>query len=161
MSTKLSKHFSLEEMTVTTTGIANQPTSKAILDKLRDVCENVLEPVRDHFGKSIVVHSGYRSPAVNTAVKGAASSQHCKGEAVDFHVQGFSVLEVAQWIADSDIDYDQLILENYVAGRPSSGWVHCSFGVLNRNQNLTKFKGSSKYWPGILSEGVSGTAKAA
>ena len=161
MTPKLSKHFSLEEMTVTTTGIANQPKSIAITDKLRAVCENILEPVRDHFGKPIVVHSGYRSPAVNTAVKGAASSQHCKGEAVDFHVPGFSVLEVAQWIADSDIDDDQLILENYIAGRPTSGWVHCSFSMRNRNENLTKFKGSNKYWPGILTEGVSATAKPA
>jgi hypothetical protein len=160
MPTKLSKHFSLEELTVTTTGLANQPSSDALITKLRAVCEHILEPVRDHFGKAIVVHSGYRSPAVNTAVKGASSSQHCKGEAVDFHVPGFTVLEVAQWIQSSDIDYDQLILENYVAGRPTSGWVHCSFATRARNEDLTKFKGSSKYWPGILADGAPQAAKA-
>ena len=147
---KLSKHFSLAELTTTTTGLPNQPASAALIDSLRSVCENVLEPVREHFGKAIVVHSGYRSPAVNAAVKGSATSQHCKGEAVDFHIPGFSVLEVAQWLSGSDIDYDQLILENYVPGQASSGWVHCSFAVRNRNMDLTKFKGSSTYYPGIL-----------
>ena len=147
---KLSKHFSLAEMTVTTTRLANQPASAEVLNALRKVCSNILEPVRDHFGKAVVVHSGYRSPAVNTAVKGSANSQHCKGEAVDFHVTGVTVLEVAQWLAASDVDYDQLILENFVPGYPTSGWVHCSYSVRRRKMVMTKFKGSNKYPPGIL-----------
>lgn len=146
----LSKHFSLAELTVTTTGLANQPSSVEVIERLRKVCANILEPVRDHFGKAVVVHSGYRSPAVNQAVKGSTASQHCKGEAADFHVAGATVLEVAQWLAASDIDYDQLILENFVPGQATSGWVHCSCSVRNRNINLTKFKGSSQYHPGIL-----------
>jgi zinc D-Ala-D-Ala carboxypeptidase len=147
---KLSHHFTLAEMTVTTTGIPNEPASVAIVENLRKVCANILEPVHKKFGRAIVIHSGYRSPAVNKAVKGSAASQHCKGEAADFHVSGVTVMEVAQWLSASDIDYDQLILENYVPGQASSGWVHCSFSALNRNMELTKFKGSSTYYPGIL-----------
>lgn len=149
--TKLSKHFSLAEMTVTTTGLANQAPA-AVIAKLRKVCENVLEPVREHFGMAVIVHSGYRSPAVNTAVGGSSTSQHCKGEAADFHVEGFTVLEVAQWLAASEVDYDQLILENHVPHQPHSGWVHCSFAVRNRTMELTKFRGSKKYHAGILEE---------
>ena len=90
----LSKHFSLAELTVTTTGLANQPSSVEVIERLRKVCANILEPVRDHFGKAVVVHSGYRSPAVNAAIGGSKTSQHMKGEAVDFHVSGYSVHEV-------------------------------------------------------------------
>lgn len=149
--TKLSKHFSLAELSVTTTGLDNDPPA-AVIARLRKVCENVLEPVRTHFGKAVIVHSGYRSPEVNAAVGGSPASQHCKGEAADFHVEGFTVLEVAQWLQGSDVDYDQLILENFVPQQPYSGWVHCSFAVLNRNMELTKFKGSKHYYPGILTE---------
>ena len=148
----LSKHFTLAELTVTTTGLPNQPSSPEVITRLRKVCVHVLEPVREHFGKSVIVHSGYRSPAVNKAVRGSPTSQHCKGEAADFHVSGVTVLEVAQWLSASDIDYDQLILENYIAGMSTSGWVHCSFSVRNRNMDLTKFKGSSTYHPGILTK---------
>ena len=49
-----------------------------------------------------------------------------------------------------NVDYDQLILENFVPGIPTSGWVHCSFSQRNRNQDLTKFKGSGTYYPGII-----------
>lgn len=146
----LSQHFTLDELTVTTTGLPNEPSSTEVIERLRKVCTEVLEPVRHHFGKAIVLHSGYRSPAVNKAVKGSPSSQHCKGEAADFHVAGVTVLEVAQWLSNSEIEYDQLILENYVAGSPSSGWVHCSYSVRKRQMDLTKFKGSSDYYPGIL-----------
>jgi hypothetical protein len=147
---KLSKHFTLAELTVTTTGLPNQPVATEIVERLRQVCIQILEPVRDHFGKAVIVHSGYRSPAVNKAVKGSATSQHCKGEAADFHVAGVSVFDLADWLSGSDIGYDQLILENFVPGSTSSGWVHCSYSKRNRNMDLTKFKGSSKYHPGIL-----------
>ncbi|WP_426175539.1 D-Ala-D-Ala carboxypeptidase family metallohydrolase [Massilia sp. TWR1-2-2] len=116
---------------------------------LRSLCRNVLEPVRAHFQRAIVVHSGYRCRAVNTAVGGSESSQHCKGEAVDFHVSGFSVYEVASWMKEN-IDDDQLMLENFIPGIKSSGWVHCSFKGDNRDDERTKFKGSRKYYPGIL-----------
>jgi zinc D-Ala-D-Ala carboxypeptidase len=145
----LSDHFTLSELTKTSTKIANAPDSLAVTACLRSVCLNVLEPVRGHFERGVLVHSGYRSPAVNKAVGGDPRSQHCKGEAADFHVKGHSVYEVAEWIS-GNIEFDQLILENFVPGIPTSGWVHCSFGKRNRKQLLTKFKGSKQYYPGIL-----------
>ena len=145
---KLSKHFTLEELTRTSAGIANQP-SEQVIERLRLVCVNILEPVREHYGRPVMVHSGYRSPAVNIAVGGSPTSQHVKGEAVDFHVSAYSVYEVALWISEN-LDYDQLILENFVPGIKTSGWVHCSFGNNNRGQDLTKFRGSKTYYPGIV-----------
>jgi hypothetical protein len=57
MTVQLSPHFSLSEMT-TTTGLPNQPASAEILNSLRALCLNVLEPIREHFGTAVVVHSG-------------------------------------------------------------------------------------------------------
>lgn len=145
---RLSPHFTLAEVTRTDSKMANSTTSPVIIGSLQAVCENILEPVRAHFDKAVVIHSGYRSPALNAAIGGSQTSQHCRGEAIDFHVAGFSVYEVAGWISAS-LDFDQLILENFVPHIASSGWVHCSYSKRNRNQELTKFKGSSKYYPGI------------
>lgn len=149
ISDRLSKHFMLREMTTTSSGLANQPASPQVLANMRTLCEQILEKVRAHYGRPVIIHSGYRSPAVNKAVGGSPTSQHVKGEAVDFHVSGHSVYEVATWISET-LDYDQLILENFLPGLPTSGWVHCSFAINNRGQDLTKFKGSKIYYPGII-----------
>lgn len=146
---RLSKHFTLREMTTTSSGLPNQPASPQVLDNLRSLCSQILEPVRAHYERPVIIHSGYRSPDVNKAVGGSSASQHVKGEAVDFHVSGHSVYDLAMWISNT-LDYDQLILENFLPGIPTSGWVHCSFARNNRGQDLTKFKGSKMYHPGII-----------
>jgi zinc D-Ala-D-Ala carboxypeptidase len=145
---RVSPHFTLAELTRTNCRIANSTDCPVICGCLQDVCLNILEPVRSHFDQAVIIHSGYRSPAVNTAIGGSKTSQHCRGQAVDFHVAGHSVHEVAQWVSEN-LDFDQLILENFVPHLASSGWVHCSYSKSNRNQELTKFKGSSKYYAGI------------
>jgi len=145
----LSKHFSLAELTHTSQKIANVPVSPIILNNLRVVCENILELIRSHYGRPVIIHSGYRCPAVNAAIGGSKTSQHMKGEAVDFHVSGHTVYDVAVWISEN-LDYDQVILENFVPGFTSSGWVHCSFSRRNRGQDLTKFRGSNAYRAGLI-----------
>lgn len=146
--TKLSKHFTLEELTRTLVPLANVPSAE-VIERLRTVCSSVLEPLREHYGRPVLIHSGYRSAAVNKRVGGSPSSQHMKGEAVDFHVSGHTVYDVAVWISDN-LDYDQLILEDFVPGIATSGWVHCSFARRNRGNDLTKFRGSKIYYPGIV-----------
>lgn len=135
----LSKHFTLAEMTRSQAAarlrINNAPGPKEIA-ALKLVCEKVLEPVRVHFGKPIIISSGYRAPAVNKAIGGAATSQHCKGEAVDWEIPGLSNYEVAEWV-HRHLNYDQLILEHYTPGQPNSGWIHTSYRVPYRNQELT------------------------
>lgn len=79
-----------------------------------------MEDVRTYFGRPIIVHSAYRSPAVNAAVGGSATSQHMRGEAVDFHVLNIDVPNVFQALRTSSIPYDQLIEE-------AGTWVHISF----------------------------------
>ena len=149
----LSKHFSLAEFTKSQTairrGINNNPTAahKAAMVAL---CENVLEPVRAHFGKPVKVSSGYRSRALNAAVGGSNSSQHSKGEAADIEIPGVDNRRLAHWIA-ANCPFDQLILEGAKRGNPNAGWVHVSYGPRNRRQQLTAtfVNGRAQYSRGI------------
>ena len=150
----LSANFSLKELTKSDTatrlGLNNTP-GEAEIESLRLLCEKVLQPVRDHFGKSVTVNSGYRSPESNAAVNGSKTSDHCKGQAADIEIPGVPNAELAQWIMDN-CDYTQLILEFYTQGIPDSGWVHVSFDPSNlKMQELTAVKvaGKTQYLPGL------------
>lgn len=139
---KLSKNFWLSELVKSSTadrlGIDNWPTDPVIIERLRLVAEKILQPCRDHFGQAFSPNSGYRCPALNRAVGSKPTSQHMKGEAVDFEISGVPNYELAKFI-EENLSFDQLILEFYVPGNPSSGWVHCSFvdEDSNRKQSLT------------------------
>lgn len=89
METKLTPHFTLDEMLVTKSGLANVPTAGDV-DNLRNLCRDVLEPIRNYVHQPIIVNSAYRSAAVNRAVGGVGTSQHLKGEAADIHVTSVS-----------------------------------------------------------------------
>ncbi len=151
---RLSKNFTLQEYTKSQTavrqGIDNNP-SEEHLTKAKALFENVIQPVRDKFGVT-VINSGYRGPQLNMAVGGSSNSQHCKGEAVDIECPGVANYDVAKWIQDN-ADFDQLILEFYTPGIPDSGWVHVSYvGSNNRANVLTAMKenGKTVYKPGLI-----------
>ena len=151
---KLSKHFTLEEMTVSQTavrkGINNNPRATA-LSNLKWTCRN-MEYVRTHLHDlPIFVSSGYRSPALNKAIGGARTSAHTKGFAVDFRCPGFGTpYQVAKALAEEAdrqetfIEFDQLISE---FGR----WVHISFDRKMRGKVMTakKVRGKTVYSLGI------------
>ena len=150
----LSKNFTLTEFTKSQTalrlGIDNTP-SEEHLAAAKLLFENVVQPVRDHFGPT-VINSGYRGPALNEAIGGASASQHCRGEAVDIECPGIPNHEVAEWI-ENNLEYDQLILEFYTQGIPDSGWVHVSYiPEGNRKQSLTAVKqdGKTVYLQGLI-----------
>ena len=92
---QLSKNFKLEEFekssTATRLGIKNKAGSGEIKN-LTDLCYAVLEPVRAKFDKPIMVTSGYRSEELCVAIKSSKTSQHTKGQAVDFEIAGVSNL---------------------------------------------------------------------
>jgi hypothetical protein len=136
---QLSKHFTLEEFeksqTATRKGIKNKAGSGEIKN-LGDLCYEVLEPVRAKFDKPVTITSGYRSPELSEAIGSKATSQHCKGEAVDFEIAGVSNLQVALWLTNN-VNFDQCILE-FWTGEASSGWIHVSYkDGSNRKQVLT------------------------
>ena len=124
----LSRNFTLSELTKSDTairkGIDNEPNADQI-DKLKRLCEKILQPVRDHFGR-VKVTSGFRSPELCVAIGSSVNSQHSKAEAVDFECIGVDNAEVADWVY-LNCETDQLILEFYTPGEPNSGWIHASF----------------------------------
>jgi zinc D-Ala-D-Ala carboxypeptidase len=133
----LSAHFTLAELTVSDTaarrGIDNGPPLDAVQALKRTALG--LEAVRVRLGGApVIVTSGYRSLALNRAIGSKDTSQHIKGEAVDFICPRFGTpAEIVAALRDSGIEYDQLILEFAGTGR---GWVHCSFSAAPRHMAL-------------------------
>jgi hypothetical protein len=151
----LSANFTLKELTKSDTatrlGLDNTPDDEA-LENLKTLCEKVLQPVREHFDKSVSVNSAYRSPESNAAVGGSKTSDHCKGMAADIEIVGVANADLAQWIMDN-LEYTQLILEFYTPGIPDSGWVHVSYDPNNlKKQELTatKVAGKTTYLNGLV-----------
>ena len=117
--TQLTKNFSLAELTKSQTasrrGLDNTPTPQ-VEKNLKNLAETILQPLREKLGKPIVINSGYRSPAVNAAVGGSATSAHRFGHAVDLVVPSYAggdVKKLCQYIVkflkDNNIafeDYD-------------------------------------------------------
>ena len=152
---KLSANFSLSEMTKSQTatrkGINNEPSTAHVenLIHLSGVRPTTSE---DHFGKSVMISSGYRSPRAVRSYRSSTKSQHARGEAADFEIHGVDNKELATWIS-KNTEFDQLILEFYNEGDPNSGWVHCSaVKEAPRKQVLraSKVEGRTKYETIIL-----------
>ena len=129
------KYFTINELTKSSTalskGINNTPT-KDIENKLIQLVNKVLDPLREWYKKPIVVTSGYRCPALNKAVKGAVSSQHMKGEAADIKSTSISENKKLFDYIKNNLDFDQLIWE--YGGK----WIHVSYKSNgNRKQVLS------------------------
>ena len=150
---KLTKNFSLEELTKSQTairlGINNQPDDTQ-LSNLVALCESVLQPIRDHYGLPVHISSGFRCPELNTKIGGSATSDHCRGCAADIEIPGVDNFMLAEHI--KQMNFRQLILEFY-DGTPLSGWVHISYDIAhNKNQVLTATKqdGKTVYLAGLV-----------
>lgn len=150
---QLSKNLSLAEVirseTAKRRGVSNMPTDAHIAN-FKLLAEKVFQPIRDHFGVPIHISSGYRSAALNKAIGGAASSQHCTGEAIDIDMDGTSVTnaQIFNYIKDN-LEFDQLIWEFGTDSNPD--WVHVSYESTGkqRKQILKAIKsgGATKYLP--------------
>lgn len=142
---RLSKNFTLEELLVSSTAkkykIDNTPDA-TIKARLSILCEKLLQPIRDKYGKFIIITSGYRCPALNAKVGGAKTSQHTQGMAVDINDgAGYRIGGEARYRGNAELfdliynmgGYDQLINEFPDAqGRPQ--WVHVSYNPMLRTQ---------------------------
>ena len=126
---QLSKNLSLAEMTISyeakRRGITNNPTQDHLAN-MKKLAENVFQPIREHFKSPIHISSGYRSLTLNKAIKGAATSQHCSGEAMDIDMDGTSITnaQIFNYVKDNLV-FDQLIWEFGTDKNPD--WVHVSY----------------------------------
>ena len=152
MNTWHGKYFTLEELTASATakrmGIDNTPTPK-IIDNLQALVDNILDPLRMHWGRPVIVTSGYRCPKLNKAVHGAALSQHRVGMAADIRTVSDDPVEnkkLLRLIIDLKMPFDKLIAE-YVDKNGNPDWIHVSYGPEHRHIMLT-CKGG-KYTNGI------------
>lgn len=142
----LSPHFKLSEFVKSPTAeakkIDNTP-SLEVVSKLQQLCINVLEPLRCAFDVPIVIGSGFRCSALNSAVGGVSNSQHKTGEAADLHIPSDAVGK--SWFAwiQNHCTFDQLICERETSSS-ERWWIHVSFKASgNRRQvisNLIKKK---------------------
>jgi zinc D-Ala-D-Ala carboxypeptidase len=150
---QLSKNLSLAEVmrseTAKRKGVSNMPTPEHI-ENFKLLAEKVFQPIREHFGVPIHISSGYRSAALNKAVGGSASSQHCTGEAIDIDMDGTSITnkQIFEYIKDNLV-FDQMIWEFGTDANPD--WVHVSYESTGkqRKQILKAVKqgGATKYLP--------------
>ena len=141
---QLSKHFKLEEFEKSSTAIRLNIKNKAgsgEIKNLTDLCYEVLEPVRAKFDKPIIITSGYRSPELCEAIGSKATSQHTKGQAVDFEIAGVNNLAIGLWLTNN-VNFDQYIQE-YYDGTPSSGWCHVSYVEGSNRKQVLTFDGKS------------------
>jgi len=130
------KYFNYYELTASSTakrkGIDNTPDA-TVRANLTALVANILDPLREAYGKPIVVSSGYRSPKLNRAVGGAAKSQHVTGQAADIHTLSDTPADnkkLYDMILKLKLPFDQLINEY------NFNWVHVSFSPRNRRQVL-------------------------
>jgi hypothetical protein len=153
---QLSKYFTLGELTPSSTakrlGIKNNPTP-AHLECLKLLATNVLDKVREHFGKPIWISSGYRSKALNDVTPGSsATSQHCSGEAADLDQDGRGTGITNKMVFDyikDHLTFDQLIFEYGTDANPD--WVHVSWESTGKQRKqvlrCTRVNGKPVYAP--------------
>lgn len=145
---QLSKHFSLSELTITSTGLPNTHVGAELENLYRLV--DVLEQIRFDLGHPVIISSGYRSPAVNSKVGGSKSSAHLKGLAADFTCPGYGTpKQICLALIDCGLKFDQLILEYHPGSvNPGGDWVHIGLSDAPRQHVLTRLPGG-RYTPGL------------
>lgn len=135
MAIRISKNFTLEEFTASTTakakGITNVPSTQQMAN-LCALVHHVLQPLRDAMGHEVKIGSGYRCPRLNQAVGGVSNSQHLKGEAADLCIDGDKT-KGRKWFTwvQTHCDFDQLIWEHNANG---TYWVHVSYRSDGKNR---------------------------
>lgn len=131
----MSLNFKMSELihsdTAIRANINNMPDINS-LDCMLDLIFYCLQPIRNKLNKPMTITSGYRNFAVNHLVGGVDTSQHTKGQAVDFVVKGSTVKETIEFIKKSGIEFDQLINEY-------DKWIHISFVKGKNRKQILKY----------------------
>lgn len=128
------KYFTIKELCHSDTAIKknidNTPNSE-IINNLTQLINNVLDPLREKYGKPIIVNGGYRCSELNKVLRGSNTSQHLTGQAADITVGSAQKnRQLFGLILYLDLPFDQLIDES------NFKWIHVSFSKNPRKQIL-------------------------
>lgn len=128
------KYFTIEELCKSQTAVLNKidntPT-ELVKSNLIKLVDNILDPLREVWGRPIRVNSGYRCPKLNKKVNGSSTSQHVTGQACDITAGNKKSNKLLfNLIQELKLPYDQLIDEY------NFNWIHVSFSPRNRRQIL-------------------------
>lgn len=138
---QLSKNFTLEELISSNTAIkhkiSNKPSNETIM-QLKRLCTEILQPIRDKYGDTIHITSGYRCPQLNKIVKGSPKSQHVLGQAADISIckgyNGKLFKMIKDMVSNNEIIVGQLIWEYGTKIEPN--WVHVSLPTSTKKNNI-------------------------
>jgi hypothetical protein len=140
---RISKHISYREATYSPTatrkGITNSPEDFQ-LERMKELAENIFEPLREHFKEPIFINSFFRSITLNSVIGGSKTSQHCSGEAFDIrlgHNSEFNNADLFNYIKDN-LDFCQLIWE--FGNDDSPKWVHVSYVKESNRKEVLRAK---------------------
>ena len=126
-------YFSMSELVHSDTAVRykinNMPDMRS-MDCMLDLIFYLLNPLRTYLKRPVIVSSGFRCKELNTKVGGQSNSQHLKGQAVDIVVEGMKAKELAKFIINTNLEFDQLIVER----KGNVEWVHVSY-VKDKNRN--------------------------
>jgi hypothetical protein len=149
---KLSNHLDLSEVTRSESAkrnqISNMPTPEHI-ENFKLLAEKIFEPIREHFKVPIHISSGYRSKELNAKIGGSATSQHCKGQAIDIDMDGSPNGVTNKMVFDfikDNLPFDQLIWE--FGTDQNCDWVHVSYNKQTQRKKVLKaykLNGTTKY----------------
>jgi len=119
-----------------------------VIDNLRRLCVDILQPLREHVGVPITISSGFRPLELNTLIGGSTTSAHMDGRAADIIIEGIKPLAVAQTIEHLGLHYDQVIHE-------FKQWVHVGISpeeidIRLERLTATKQNGQTLYVIGLV-----------
>ena len=132
-------NFKISELIYSETSIKHNINNMPDINSLDNMLELIcycLQPLREKIKKPIIITSGYRNSEVNKLVGGVANSQHTKGQAVDFVINGMTVEQIINFIKVNNIEFDQLIGEY----NKNSKWVHISYVKNNNRKQVFNLK---------------------
>ena len=110
----------------------------AVIENLRALCVNILQPLRDSLGTPIKVNSGYRCPSLNKAIGGATNSQHMTGQAADIIDLIHGNESLFKKISELNLPFDQMIDEfNF-------RWVHVSYDPIRHRKDILQAQKDAK-----------------
>lgn len=127
------KYFTLKEFTATNRKIPNFPNPSQV-ENLQKLVKNILDPLRELYGKPITVNSGFRSKALNTVVGGASTSEHLQGMAADITAGSKSENKILFNLIKDNFKFRQLINEK------DFSWIHVSYNEKDLKQQILTIK---------------------